>query len=171
MTMSGSGGGGTGDGGPLGMAGSLGPPTSAPTAGTTTAERRPLSATHVSARKTGRRARLTLSRVDPWSMLKLSFVYSLAGLIVLLIAVGVLYSIVDAMGVIDSVRSFVTDIESNGDTGITVWFGFKRVILVTLVIGVVNVVLQHLRGHRGRSRGHAVRTLMSTVWSPGQSDR
>jgi hypothetical protein len=74
-------------------------------------------------------------------MLKLSFVYSLAGLIVLLIAVGVLYSIVDAMGVIDSVRSFVTDIESNGDTGITVWFGFKRVILVTLVIGVVNVVL------------------------------
>jgi hypothetical protein len=97
--------------------------------------------TAAAARKPNRRARLTLTRVDPWSVLKFSFVYSLAGLIVLLVAVVVLYSIVDAMGVIDSIRTFVTSVESQNNDSVTQWFSLSRVMLVALLVGVVNVVL------------------------------
>ena len=101
---------------------------------------RPLTA--AAARPGGRRARLTIKRIDPWSTLKFSFVYSLAGLVVLLVAVVALYAIVDAMGVIDSIRTFLNDVEGeqNGGT-IADWLGFGRVLTVALVVGGVNVIL------------------------------
>jgi hypothetical protein len=108
---------------------------------TTTTPRPMTVGAAAAARKPNRRAKLTITRVDPWSMLKFSFVYSLAGLVVLLVAVVVLYGIVDAMGVIDSIRSFVNDIKSNNSSDILVWFTFSRVLLVTLLVGIVNVVL------------------------------
>lgn len=93
-------------------------------------------------RKGGRRARLTVKRIDPWSTLKFSFVYSLAGLIVLLVAVVALYGIVDAMGVIDSIRSFLRDVEgSKSGGGIAAWMSFGRVFGVALVVGLINVIL------------------------------
>ena len=101
-----------------------------------------MSVTSASARKGGRRARLTVKRIDPWSTLKFSFVYSLAGLIVLLVAVVALYAIVDAMGVIDSIRSFLRDVEgSKNSGGIVAWMSFGRVFVVALVVGLINVIL------------------------------
>ena len=94
------------------------------------------------ARRGGRKARLTVKRIDPWSTLKFSFVYSLAGLVVLLVAVIALYAIVDAMGVIDSIRSFLSDVEGDKSGGsIADWLGFGRVMTVALVVGSVNVIL------------------------------
>jgi hypothetical protein len=92
-------------------------------------------------RKKGRRARLTVKRIDPWTTLKFSFVYGLAGMVVLLVAVIVLYGVVDAMGVISSLRKFLTDVGSSNSGGLADWLGFGRVMLVTLVVGLVNVVL------------------------------
>jgi hypothetical protein len=93
------------------------------------------------ARKGGRRARLVVKRIDPWSTLKFSFVYSLAGLVVLLVAVIALYAIVDAMGVIDSIRSFLNDVQGDKTGSLTAWLGFGRVMTVAIVIGLVNVIL------------------------------
>jgi hypothetical protein len=126
-----------------GATGSGGTRPVAPTGSATTATTpRPTTVgAAATARKPSRRAKLTVSRVDPWSMLKFSFVYSLAGLIVLLVAVTVLYGIVDAMGVLDSIRSFVSDVKTSNSDDILVWFSFSRVLLVTLLIGIVNVVL------------------------------
>jgi hypothetical protein len=93
-------------------------------------------------RKKGRRAKLTVKRIDPWSTLKFSFVYGLAGMVVMLVSVIVLYGVVDAMGVISSVRSFLVDISDSGSgPGLGAWLGFSRVMLVTFVLGLVNVVL------------------------------
>jgi hypothetical protein len=93
-------------------------------------------------RRGGRRARLTIKRIDPWSTLKFSFVYSLAGLVVLLVAVVALYGIVDAMGVIDTVRSFLRDIEgARSSGGLAAWLSFGRVFTIALVVGLVNVIL------------------------------
>ncbi|HTW19641.1 MAG TPA: DUF3566 domain-containing protein [Mycobacteriales bacterium] len=92
--------------------------------------------------KKGRRARLTVRRIDPWSTLKFSFVYGLAGMIVLLVAVVILYSIVDAMGVIASLRSFLADVSSNPNGGgLAVWLSFSRVMMVAVVVGAINVIL------------------------------
>ena len=89
-------------------------------------------------RKGGRRARLTVKRIDPWSTLKFSFVYSLAGLVVLLVAVVALYAVVDAMGVITSIQSFLRDV---GGDKMTAWLSFGRVFGIALVLGGVNVIL------------------------------
>jgi hypothetical protein len=115
-------------------------------------QRRPMSVgTAPITRKKGRRARLTVKRIDPWTTLKFSFVYGLAGMIVLLVSVVVLYSIVDAMGVITSLRNLINDVGTTGVTGSTtnpdntssllVWLTFSRVMLVAIVIGLINVVL------------------------------
>lgn len=112
--------------------------------GAAAAARRPVTVgTAAAARKKGRRARLTVKRIDPWSTLKFSFVYGLAGMIVLLVAVIVLYGIVDAMGVISSLRSFFEDVQagSTSHSSIVAWFGFDRVLLVAFIVGLVNVVL------------------------------
>jgi hypothetical protein len=93
-------------------------------------------------RKKGRRARLTVKRIDPWTTLKFSFVYGLAGMVVLVVSVIVLYGVVDAMGVISSVRNFLGDVsDSDSGPGLAVWLGFGRVMLVAIVIGLINVVL------------------------------
>jgi hypothetical protein len=95
------------------------------------------------ARRRGRRARLTLRRIDPWSTLKFSLVYGLVGMVVLIVAVVVLYGVVDAMGVISSLRTFLSDVSdtSNGGQGLAVWLSFGRVMLIALLVGLVNVVL------------------------------
>ncbi|HET6816959.1 MAG TPA: DUF3566 domain-containing protein [Mycobacteriales bacterium] len=90
------------------------------------------------ARKGGRRARLTVKRIDPWSTLKFSFVYSLAGLVVLLVAVIALYAVVDAMGVIASIQSFLRDV---GGDKMTAWLSFGRILAIAIVLGAVNVIL------------------------------
>ena len=124
------------------------PPTSLPPpAGPDSGVRRPMTVgTAAVTRKKGRRARLTIKRIDPWSTLKFSFVYGLAGMVVLLVAVIVLYGVVDAMGVISSVRNFLGDVSSgtgssSSGSSIAAWLGFGRVMLVTIVVGLVNVVL------------------------------
>jgi hypothetical protein len=98
--------------------------------------------TAAAARRRGRRARLTLKRIDPWSTLKFSLVYGLVGMAVLVVAVVVLYGVVDAMGVISSLRSFLSTVsDSSKGPGLGSWLSFGRVLLVAVVVGLVNVVL------------------------------
>jgi len=132
--------GGAGDGWAARVA-TEGPPAATDTTGSQTGTR-PMTVGTAASRRPGRRARLIVKRVDPWSTLKFSFVYGLAGMIVLIVAVVVLYAIVDAMGVISSVRAFLDDVTDNGNgPGVTAWLGFGRVLGVTIVVGLVNVVL------------------------------
>ena len=86
-----------------------------------------------------RRARLTLSHINVYSVFKFSCVLAIALFFVWLITVGVLYGILDVSGVFDRVNSAVHDINGNGKdnnviTG-SVVFGFA------IIIGVVNIVL------------------------------
>jgi hypothetical protein len=109
--------------------------------GSPTSTRPPVAVAN-SARRRGRRARLTLKRIDPWSTLKFSLVYGLVGMAVLLIAVVVLYGVVDALGVISSLRKFLSDVsDSSSGPGLGAWLSFDRVVLISLVIGFINVVL------------------------------
>jgi hypothetical protein len=51
-----------------------------------------------------RRASLQIKRFDPWSVLKLSLVLGVAMFFVWLVAVGVLYTVLDGMGVWDKLN-------------------------------------------------------------------
>lgn len=90
-----------------------------------------------------RRASLQIKRFDPWSVLKLSLVLGVAMFLVWLVAVGVLYTVLDGMGVWDKVNGTYTSLvqgdsaESAGEPLISA----GRVFLVATVVGAINIVL------------------------------
>ena len=87
--------------------------------------------------------RLTLSRVDPWSVAKLGFLVSVAIGIAFVVMIAVLWSILDGMGVFTDIDDAVTTVL--GDTGATFnimdYVGFGRVLSLATVIGVIDVFL------------------------------
>jgi hypothetical protein len=89
-----------------------------------------------------RKARLQIRQVDPWSVMKLGFLLSLALGIVFVVAVALLWSLLDSGGVFDSINRVVADV-ANDQTDFTVQgsLAFRRVMGVTLVLAVVQVVL------------------------------
>ncbi len=89
-----------------------------------------------------RRTSLQLQRLEPWSVLKLSLVLSVAGFLVWMIAVGVLYGVLAGMGVWDQINGTYSDLTSaNNSQMSTELVSGGRVFGVAMVIGLVNIVL------------------------------
>lgn len=91
-----------------------------------------------------RKARLRLMRVDPWSVMKTAFLLSVAVGITLFIAVAVLWSVLDAAGVFASVGNLVSELtQSETSAGIQIeeYIALSRVLGITTLIAVVDVVL------------------------------
>jgi hypothetical protein len=89
-----------------------------------------------------RRARLSLKRFDPWSVMKFSFTVSLVLFIVMLVAASVLYLALDTMGVFATVNSTLADlIESGGGEGEGFRITAQNVIGTAAALGGINVVL------------------------------
>ncbi|MFI6993485.1 DUF3566 domain-containing protein [Nonomuraea wenchangensis] len=94
-----------------------------------------------------RKAHLVLRRIEPWSAMKFSFVVSLVCFVVLFVAVAVLYGVLQALGVFDSIVDLVNQL-GQGEQGqssipidIASWFEPVRILGYTALIGAVNVVL------------------------------
>jgi hypothetical protein len=89
-----------------------------------------------------RRARLTLKRLDPWSVMKFSFTVSLVLFIVMIVAASVLYLALDTMGVFTSVNNTLADlIESGGGEGEGFRINAQNVIGAAGALGAINVLL------------------------------
>ena len=92
-----------------------------------------------------RRVRLTAQRVDPWSVLKISFLVSVALGIAGVVMVAVLWTVLSGMNVFATINDFLTQVTS-GETGgpsinLEDYLGFTRVISLSAVLGVLNVIL------------------------------
>jgi Transmembrane domain of unknown function (DUF3566) len=103
------------------------------------------SARTIQTRKsTKRQAMLTLARVEPWSVMKFSFVASVVAFIILFVAVAVLYMVLSALGVFDSLQHTVTSItssQSDSGTNISHWFSASLILGYTAMLGALNIVL------------------------------
>ncbi|WP_182525114.1 DUF3566 domain-containing protein [Nocardioides dongkuii] len=91
-----------------------------------------------------RRARLRLTRVDPWSVMKTAFLLSIAFGIVTIVSVLMVWSVLDAAGVWESINTSVRDIvggEEARDFNVENYVGTSRVVGFTMLIAVVDVVL------------------------------
>jgi Transmembrane domain of unknown function (DUF3566) len=92
-----------------------------------------------------RRAQLVLARIEPWSVMKFSFMISLVGWVILFVAVAALYYVLNKLGVFHSVQSTITDVTSGkGSAGSDAngqWFSASRILGYTMLAGAVNVVL------------------------------
>jgi hypothetical protein len=89
-----------------------------------------------------RRARLSIKRVDPWSVMKFSFAVSFVLLVVIIVATSVLYLALDAMNVFDSLNKTLAELfTSNGGGGDAFKITAGGVIGVSAILGAINVVL------------------------------
>jgi Transmembrane domain of unknown function (DUF3566) len=91
-----------------------------------------------------RRARLRLVQVEPWSVMKTAFLLSVAIGVVTVVAVGIVWGVLGAAGLWDSVNSIVQD--SIGDSSgapfeIQKYLGTSRVLGFTMIVAVADVVL------------------------------
>jgi Transmembrane domain of unknown function (DUF3566) len=92
-----------------------------------------------------RRAQLTLARIEPWSVMKFSFMVSLVGWVVLFVAVAALYWVLSKLGVFHSIQDTISSVTSSKDSAGAdsggQWFSASRILGYTMLIGAINVVL------------------------------
>lgn len=90
-----------------------------------------------------RTARLRLARIDPWSVMKVSFALSIALAIVTVIAISIVWFVLGAAGVWDAVNSSVASLLSDDAQSfdITEYVGYGRVVGFALLVSAVDVVL------------------------------
>ena len=94
--------------------------------------------------KGSRKARLRLTHLDPWSVMKTAFLLSIAFGIVTVIAVAVVWSVLGAAGVWDSINKTVQDViggESGSTFDVENYVGTNRVMGFTMIVAVVDVIL------------------------------
>ncbi|MEP6696557.1 MAG: DUF3566 domain-containing protein [Pseudonocardiales bacterium] len=117
-----------------------GRPSQRPPPGVTTAV--PRDSVSGPASRTRRRARLQVRRVDPWSVMKFSLVFSVVLCVVLIVAVAILYLLLSGMGVFDSINTTVTSFTATtNDVKPAPLFSAKGVIGVAALIGVADIFL------------------------------
>jgi Transmembrane domain of unknown function (DUF3566) len=90
-----------------------------------------------------RRVKLTVSRVDPWSAMKLSFLISVALGIAGVVMVAVLWMILSGMGVFSEVNRLIGTVFNDAENPFDImdFLGFGRVLSLSIVIGVIDVIL------------------------------
>jgi hypothetical protein len=90
-------------------------------------------------------ARLTVASIDPFSVLKLSFLLSVAAGVALVVGSVVLWMVLKGIGVFDQLNDLfgtIGGLETGGDRfNIYDYVGLGRVLSITIVIGVIDTVL------------------------------
>ncbi|MGC0330817.1 hypothetical protein RKD23_003807 [Streptomyces sp. SAI-170] len=110
--------------------------------GTAGAMRKPRTGARTTPRV--RKARLRVAKADPWSVMKVSFLLSIALGICTIVAAAVLWMVMDAMGVFSTVGGTISEAtgsnESNG-FDLQSFLSLPNVLLFTTIIAVIDVVL------------------------------
>ncbi|HEX2818832.1 MAG TPA: DUF3566 domain-containing protein [Streptosporangiaceae bacterium] len=105
----------------------------------------PGSAPKKASKRSGQRqAHLTVARVEPWSVMKFSFVVSLVAFVILFVAVSVLYGALAGLGVFDSLQrvvSSITSSQSSAGVNAAKWWSASRILGYTALLGSINIVL------------------------------
>ena len=135
-----------------------------------------------------RRARLRLTRIDPWSVMKTAFLLSIAFGVVTVVSVIMVWSVLvpPACGTRSTDRPERRRRRGRRDFDIQDYVGMSRVLGFTMLVAVVDVILltavatlvgvplQHgrrpARWHRGHPR-RGQRLTPTLVWEPFPASR
>jgi len=91
-----------------------------------------------------RRARLRVTRTDPWSVMKISFLLSIALGVVTIVGVSLLWMLLDTAGVFSSVGGTLkqaTGSDNSSGFDLQSYLSFGNVLMTTALIAVIDVVL------------------------------
>jgi hypothetical protein len=109
-----------------------------------TATQVPKAPPKVSKASQARRANLIIARLEPWSVMKFSFLMSLVAWVVLFVAVTLLYYALSGLGVFASLQRTLSSVTSSQDsTGVNLaaWTSASRVLGYTMLAGAVDIIL------------------------------
>lgn len=95
-----------------------------------------------SSRRT-RKARLRLSRIDPWSVMKTTFLFSIAFGVMMLAITFVLWSVLSGSGALDSVNELVNRVigDENTQFNIGTYLDIRRVMGFAMTIAFIDVLI------------------------------
>lgn len=92
-----------------------------------------------------RKARLRLDRLDPWSVMKTAFLFSIAFGVMGVASVAVLWSVFAGSDTMDYINDFVNGLMAQEQGGtvfdIRQYLGWERVVGLTAVLTAINVVI------------------------------
>jgi hypothetical protein len=89
-----------------------------------------------------RRTRLVVKHIDPWTVMKISFVVSLVMLAVVVVAVAIIYAVLGKMGVWTQINTLVNEVSpTTTSKALRNPLSGSRVVGIAAVIGGINVVL------------------------------
>jgi ABC-type glycerol-3-phosphate transport system permease component len=101
--------------------------------------------------RTVRRAKVAVTRVDPWSVMKISFALWVALAIVILIATAILWWVLDSSGVFDQLSQSIVKVtgtthrqrqpDDDSTFQLKNYISFGRVMGVTTILVVINTIL------------------------------
>lgn len=89
-------------------------------------------------RPTTRRIRVGIRRINPWSVLKFSLIFYFCVMLVVLFGLAILYMLLGALGVLDSLAQLLGDLWTGGEFEFHGFAIFRTLFLVgfiTVVIG------------------------------------
>ncbi|MEU2712782.1 DUF3566 domain-containing protein [Streptomyces sp. NPDC007205] len=123
-------------------AGPYHPPQAYPAQAPAGAVRRPRTGARTAPRT--RKARLRVAKADPWSVMKVSFLLSIALGICTIVASAVLWMVMDAMGVFSTVGGTISEATGSNEANgfdLQAFLSLPHVLTFTTIIAVIDVVL------------------------------
>ncbi|WP_245306608.1 DUF3566 domain-containing protein [Acidipropionibacterium timonense] len=92
-----------------------------------------------------RKARLRVTRIDPWSVMKTALLFGVAGAIIFFVATWIVWGVIGASGAFDSINKAVNDLiaspTSTTKFQLSDYVNTGRVLGLTAIIGVIDAVL------------------------------
>ena len=105
----------------------------------------PSRAAQLQGERRTRRARLRVSRLDPWSVMKTAFLFSIAFGIMTWVAVYVLWTLIGASGMIEAINGVLTTLLSSDQnltpTRVEDFVNTNKLMGFTTIFAVANVVI------------------------------
>ena len=83
-----------------------------------------------------RRVRVAIRKISPWSVLKVSLVFYFCMMLVILVGFAILYSVLSAAGIVDSVAELLTGVgfgDPEGNFEFDTGYLFRTLLLIGLV--------------------------------------
>jgi hypothetical protein len=116
--------------------------TSAAVGAKPAAKQQPHPVQVVTSRRGPRRARLVIKHVDPWTVMKVSFVVSVVMLAVCIVAVAIIYAVLGERGVWNQINTLVNEVSPTSTSkALRNPLSAGRVIGIAAAIGAINVIL------------------------------
>ncbi|MDR1265121.1 MAG: DUF3566 domain-containing protein [Propionibacteriaceae bacterium] len=90
-----------------------------------------------------RKARLRLARIDPWSVMKTTLLFGVAAAIMMVVATGVVFYVLDRSGLYGAVNDMVSVVFSSDSVQFDIrsYVNIRRAIGVAALIGTLDVVI------------------------------